>query len=46
MKFAFTPAAPAVVPIAQSEQVFPVHRIYCVGRNYVEQAKELVGRGR
>ncbi len=46
MKFAFTPAAPAVVPIAQSEQVFPVHRIYCVGRNYVEHAKEMGGTGR
>lgn len=36
------PAAPrAVVPIAGSEQVFPVHRIYCVGRNYADHAKEM-----
>jgi fumarylpyruvate hydrolase len=25
---------------------FPVHRIYCVGRNYVEHAKEMGGTGR
>jgi fumarylpyruvate hydrolase len=29
------------VPIAGTEQRFPVHRIYCVGRNYAEHAKEM-----
>ncbi len=30
-----------VVPIAGSECLFPVHRIYCVGRNYAEHAREM-----
>ncbi len=30
-----------VVPIAGSELLFPVHRIYCVGRNYAEHAREM-----
>jgi len=30
-----------VVPIAGSDDVFPVHRIYCVGRNYAAHAKEM-----
>jgi fumarylpyruvate hydrolase len=29
------------VAIDQSEQQFPVHRIYCVGRNYAEHAREM-----
>jgi fumarylpyruvate hydrolase len=29
------------VAIDQSEQKFPVHRIYCVGRNYAEHAREM-----
>ena len=29
------------VAIDQSEQRFPVHRIYCVGRNYAEHAREM-----
>jgi fumarylpyruvate hydrolase len=36
------PVAPLPsVAIAGSTQRFPVHRIYCVGRNYVEHAKEM-----
>jgi fumarylpyruvate hydrolase len=38
------PAAP-VVPVAGSG-VFPVRRIYCVGRNYVEHAQEMGFTGR
>ncbi|NBW55084.1 MAG: FAA hydrolase family protein, partial [Betaproteobacteria bacterium] len=30
-----------VVPIAESSQVFPVHRIYCIGRNYAAHAREM-----
>jgi fumarylpyruvate hydrolase len=33
-------AAPAL-PVAESNQVFPVGRIYCVGRNYAEHAREM-----
>ncbi|MBV8633971.1 MAG: fumarylacetoacetate hydrolase family protein [Burkholderiaceae bacterium] len=46
MQFPFPPAAPALVPIAGSESLFPVHRIYCVGRNYADHAKEMGGTGR
>ena len=31
----------ATVPIAGSQDLFPVRRIYCVGRNYAEHAKEM-----
>jgi fumarylpyruvate hydrolase len=34
------PATPAV-PVAGTDARFPVHRIYCVGRNYAEHAKEM-----
>ncbi|NVK21170.1 MAG: fumarylacetoacetate hydrolase family protein [Kangiellaceae bacterium] len=34
------------IPILQSEQVFPVRHIYCVGRNYTEHAKEMGYSGR
>jgi len=47
-EFLFTPAAPACLPIAGSGRQFPVHRIYCVGRNFAEHAKEMgaeVSRG-
>src|ERR1700674_2749632 len=33
--------APAVVPIAGAEKVFPVRRIYCIGRNYAAHAREM-----
>ncbi len=38
--------APASVPVAGSGDSFPVHRIYCVGRNYVEHAQEMGHSGR
>jgi fumarylpyruvate hydrolase len=39
--------ASASVPVAGSAgSSFPVHRIYCVGRNYVEHAKEMGFTGR
>jgi fumarylpyruvate hydrolase len=47
MSHAFTPLASASVPVAGSAgATFPVHRIYCVGRNYVEHAKEMGFTGR
>ncbi|CAN5701036.1 fumarylacetoacetate hydrolase family protein [soil metagenome] len=45
MSYIFPPVTPAVA-VAQSNQLFPVHRIYCVGRNYVEHAKEMGWTGR
>lgn len=41
MPYVVTPAAIASVPIVGHGQKFPVHRIYCVGRNYEEHAKEM-----
>jgi len=46
MQFAIPPQPVAAVPVARSDALFPVHRIYCVGRNYVEHAKEMGGTGR
>lgn len=31
----------ASVPVVGREEEFPVHRIYCVGRNYAEHAREM-----
>jgi fumarylpyruvate hydrolase len=41
MNFAIEPPAVTSLPIAQSEQRFPVGRIFCVGRNYAEHAREM-----
>ncbi|MDP5008812.1 MAG: fumarylacetoacetate hydrolase family protein [Glaciimonas sp.] len=40
MQFAF-PLQQSVVPIDGRAEFFPVHRIYCVGQNYAEHAKEM-----
>jgi len=39
--YAFAPPPLASVPIQDSPSVFPVHRIYCVGRNFAEHAREM-----
>ena len=41
--FVIAPSNPPSVPIQGSAQRFPVHRIYCVGRNYAEHVKEMGG---
>src|SRR3989344_1289201 len=46
MSYVFSPAPVASVPVAGSGDRFPVHRIYCVGRNYEEHAKEMGFTGR
>lgn len=46
MRFVFTPPAQASVPVVGQSERFPVHRIYCVGRNYAEHAKEMGFTGR
>ena len=47
MSHVITSPAAAAVPIAgKAGATFPVHRIYCVGRNYVEHAKEMGFTGR
>ncbi|MBL8576635.1 MAG: fumarylacetoacetate hydrolase family protein [Mesorhizobium sp.] len=42
-RFAIQPVAAATLPIAQSTLLFPVHRVYCVGRNYADHAIEMGG---
>lgn len=38
------PATPGItVPITGTNQFFPIHRIYCVGRNYDEHVREMGG---
>ena len=39
--YVFPPAAVPALPIAGCDQVFPVRRLYCVGRNYAEHAIEM-----
>jgi len=46
MIYSFTPPGVVGVPVMDSPALFPVHRIYCVGRNYEEHAKEMGGTGR
>ncbi len=46
MSFVFTPPATVSVPVVGSPDRFPVHRVYCVGRNYEEHAKEMGFTGR
>ena len=46
MSFAFTPMPVVSVPVVGHPERFPVHRIYCVGRNYEEHAKEMGFTGR
>lgn len=41
MDFVFPPSPRVVLPIAGSDSVFPVRRVYCVGRNYSDHAAEM-----
>jgi fumarylpyruvate hydrolase len=45
MSLVFDPVAPATAGVAGGGE-FPVHRIYCVGRNYAEHAQEMGHTGR
>jgi fumarylpyruvate hydrolase len=46
MSFVFAPPTVPSVPVHGSAQRFAVHRIYCVGRNYEDHAKEMGFTGR
>jgi fumarylpyruvate hydrolase len=46
MSFVFAPTETPSVPVLGKPERFPVHRIYCVGRNYEEHAKEMGFTGR
>ncbi len=41
MKYVIDFPGTPTLPVAESNQVFPVGRIYCVGRNYAEHAREM-----
>mgnify|MGYP002783658413 CR=1 FL=1 len=42
-RYAFPPPPPPAVAIAGTAEWFPVHRIYCVGKNYADHAREMGG---
>ncbi|MCX7303451.1 MAG: fumarylacetoacetate hydrolase family protein [Hyphomicrobiales bacterium] len=41
--YAVEPQPAATLPVAGSDLVFPVHRVYCVGRNYAAHSIEMGG---
>ena len=41
MTYTFPPPPLVSVPVIGSDARFPVHRIYCVGRNFAEHAREM-----
>ena len=41
MSYVFTPPAVTALQIRGSDALFPVRRVYCVGRNYAEHAIEM-----
>ena len=41
MTYVIDPPRQAALPIKGSDQTFPIHRIYCIGRNYAEHAREM-----
>ena len=46
MTFVIPPAAQPSVEVVGTDARFPVHRVYCVGRNYAEHQKEMGFSGR
>ena len=40
-RYVFTPPPRPSLPVKGTDRLFPVHRIYCVGRNYAEHAIEM-----
>ena len=41
MPYVFAPPSQPALPILGSDHLFPVRRIYCIGRNYAEHAREM-----
>ena len=39
--YAIAPPAQVSLPVEGREDVFPVGRIFCIGRNYAEHAREM-----
>ena len=43
MTYVFPPLPVPTLAVAGSSDLFPVHRVYCVGRNYADHAREMGG---
>ena len=41
MRYCFTPTDQPAIPVRGTDMMFPVHRVYCVGRNYAAHAVEM-----
>src|SRR5687767_7474000 len=41
MSYIFPPPPVSAIPIHARSEWFPVHRIYCVGKNYAAHAREM-----
>ncbi len=41
MNYVFEPEPRVTIPVAGADALFPVRRIYCVGRNYAAHAREM-----
>jgi fumarylpyruvate hydrolase len=41
MTYVFQPKPPATLSVAGSGKMFPVRRVYCIGRNYAAHAREM-----
>ena len=41
MTYAFPPAFPPSLPIQGDEALYPIHRVFCVGRNFADHAAEM-----
>ncbi|MEO7071448.1 MAG: fumarylacetoacetate hydrolase family protein [Rhodanobacter sp.] len=41
MSYLFAPPAVPSLPISGSDQRFPIRRVFCIGRNYAEHAREM-----
>jgi fumarylpyruvate hydrolase len=46
MTYTFEPSAPVAIPVVGQSTAFPARRVYCVGRNYAEHAREMGFTGR
>lgn len=41
MNYVFPPAPQVTLPVSGDDSLFPVRRVYCVGRNYADHAAEM-----
>ncbi len=46
MAYVFAAPGQAAAPVLGSNDLLPIHRVYCVGRNYAEHAREMGHSGR